>query len=377
LNGTRTFTVGDSTAATNDLTVSAVIQDGSGASGLVKSGAGTLFLGATNTFTGGITLNAGTLAISVGGGLGAPTATANAASPAQITFAGNSTFQIGNNNLLNTRPLLINPGVTATIDTGTGNTVSGIAGVISGSGNLTKIGSSTLSLTGANTYSGTTSVNGTGVLAVANSGSGGRLTATSAITVNSGATLLLSGAGSADRINNAANVSLGSTGNNTLAAAGGAKEGSAATVTGGTPTGTNAFGIGILNVLAASTLDFDTATNGNMLVFNGFSDPSNATVTVTNWTNAAFNGTTNSGLSSDDRLVFSQNMSAFLSRFDFGLGAGVGVSEINLGGTYYEVGIAAVPEPSTWLAAGLLLILLGYRERKMIGAILKRVTHSH
>ena len=294
LNGTRTFNVGDSSAATNDLTVGAVIQDGSGSSGIIKNGAGTLFLNATNTFSGGITLNAGTLGISVGGSLGAATAVANAASPAQITFGGNSTFQIGNNNLLNTRPLLINPGVTATIDTGTGNTAGGVQGVISGSGNLVKIGSSPLSLTGVDTYNGTTLVSGAGVLAV---GSGGRLTATSGITVNNGGTLLLSGSGTADRINNAANVSLGGTGNNTVAAAGGAKEGSAATVVGGTPSGTNAFGIGVLNVLAASTIDFDSASNGNLMVFNGFSGLS--TVTVTNWTNVDFNGTTNSGLSTD------------------------------------------------------------------------------
>ena len=263
-----------------------------------------------------------------------------------------------------------------TLGTGAGTYAGTITDNTVGGGTLalTKSGSGTLIFTGADSYSGATIVNGTGKLEIRNDSSttGGQLTSTTAITVNNGGTLLLSGAGSADRINNAAGVNLGSTGNNTVAVAGGAKEGSAATVVSGTPSGTNAFGLGIFSLSAASTLDFDSASNGNLLVFNGFSGSS--TVAVTNWTNADFNGTTNSGLTTDDRLVFSQNMSSFLSLFDFGSGAGVGVSEINLGGTYYEVGFSptAVPEPSTFIAAGLLLGLLGYRERRRIGATWKK-----
>ena len=85
---------------------------------VTKDGAGTLSLNATNTFSSGVILNGGILAISGGGSLGNATASADAASSPQIDFTGNSTLQIGGNSLFNTRPLKIESGVTATIDTG-------------------------------------------------------------------------------------------------------------------------------------------------------------------------------------------------------------------------------------------------------------------
>lgn len=57
---TRTFTVGDSSAAASDLQINAIC---SGAVGLIKDGSGTLRLGGTNTYTGTTTVNAGTLAL--------------------------------------------------------------------------------------------------------------------------------------------------------------------------------------------------------------------------------------------------------------------------------------------------------------------------
>ena len=60
LLGNRTFTVGDSSAATQDLTISAIIRDGDGTPRvLTKRGSGTLSLSAANTYTGGTVVSQG------------------------------------------------------------------------------------------------------------------------------------------------------------------------------------------------------------------------------------------------------------------------------------------------------------------------------
>jgi autotransporter-associated beta strand protein len=61
LNGNRNFIVNDSTAATADLTISAIIQDGSVSSGITKQNLGTMILSAVNTYTGTTAVNGGTL----------------------------------------------------------------------------------------------------------------------------------------------------------------------------------------------------------------------------------------------------------------------------------------------------------------------------
>jgi autotransporter-associated beta strand protein len=115
-----------------------------GSGGLVKQGAGTQILSGINNYTSGTTVSAGTL-------------------------QGNSSSLQG----------AITNNAAVTFDQATAGTY---AGVMSGSGSLTKLGTSNLTLSGTNTYNGATTVSA-GLLTVNGS------IANSALTVNSGGTL--------------------------------------------------------------------------------------------------------------------------------------------------------------------------------------------
>ena len=254
--GTTTFDVADSAAgAAADLVVNAVLQnnkDGAAvavASGLVKAGVGTLTLPVKNTYTGGTTVNAGTLSL---------TSTANDGSSTigtgdlVINAAGTVICQTGDNQLGHTTAanipnVVINGGVlTASSPFGggmwikgitmTGGTVNGttglnpqnsansflttlaaattatvstpitnsktnyvitvadgapatdlqITGLISAGGGIQKEGPGTMELTNLNTYTGGTIVNG-GTLLLSAGGAVGTIRGT--LTVNTGATV--------------------------------------------------------------------------------------------------------------------------------------------------------------------------------------------
>jgi fibronectin-binding autotransporter adhesin len=135
--GTRTVSV-----SANMFTVGGSI---SGSGRLAKAGAGTLLLTGTNTYNGGTTVSAGTL-------------------------QGNTTSLQGD--ITNNAALVF--------DQATSGTYSGI---ISGTGSLKKQNSGTLTLSGANTYGGTTTVSAGNLLVNNTSGSG---TGTGAVAVNGG-----------------------------------------------------------------------------------------------------------------------------------------------------------------------------------------------
>ncbi|MHA3771838.1 beta strand repeat-containing protein [Verrucomicrobiota bacterium sgz303538] len=110
----------------NAVTINSVIaNNGTGPVSLAKSGTGTLVLTATNTYSGSSSIQGGTLEIGGAGSLG-------------------TTYDAGINN---NGSLLYNTSANSTLN-----------GVISGIGSVTKSGTSTLTLTGANTYSGGTNL---------------------------------------------------------------------------------------------------------------------------------------------------------------------------------------------------------------------------
>ena len=64
----------------------------------------------------------------------------------------------------------------------------------------------------------------------------------------------------------------------------------------------------------------------------------------------------------NERVLFSNSVSGVLGQISLN-GSLRGEQQVNFGGNnYYE--LTAVPEPSTWIAGGLLLGLLAYRERR-------------
>ena len=198
-----------------NITVAGVIS-GSGAA-LTKVGTGTLTLSSTNTFGGGTTVNAGTLTSAVAGGFGtgnvsvnptgttgtgADAATLNStgsiASAALVTVNTNSTFAIGTVNfngatptiggLTGTGSVVLNNSTGTALTVGsTNNLTSTFTGVISegtaGMGSLVKAGTGALTLSGANTYTGTTTISA-GTLQLGNGGVSGSLSGTTGITNN-------------------------------------------------------------------------------------------------------------------------------------------------------------------------------------------------
>ncbi|WP_333853213.1 autotransporter-associated beta strand repeat-containing protein [Leclercia sp.] len=135
-------------------------NDISGAGGVVKEGEGELTLAGTNTYAGGTTINAGTLAINADSKLGV--------SSGPLTFDGGTLkFLDGFEVIHSDRDITLN-NEGGTIDT---NGISSTIGqIMHGVGGLTKTGPGTLTLTGTNEYEGLTTLKG-GDLALKDAGS--------------------------------------------------------------------------------------------------------------------------------------------------------------------------------------------------------------
>jgi len=168
----------------------------SGARTLTKTGAGQLILGNANTFTGGVVLNAGTIAVGSSTALGGGGLTINAGTIGSVTstrtLANNVT--VGGNFALGLGAGGQSINLNGTTDLGnavrsiTLNNSATFNGIISNGGlNVTDpLGTRTLTLAGDNTYSGGTTIN-SGTLRVNNTTGSG--TGSGNVTIAAGAAL--------------------------------------------------------------------------------------------------------------------------------------------------------------------------------------------
>ncbi|MBB6428191.1 T5SS/PEP-CTERM-associated repeat protein/autotransporter-associated beta strand protein, partial [Sphingopyxis sp. JAI128] len=162
LTGADAFVrVGDGNPGDEGITAT-IAAELSGTARLVKDLAGTLVLTGTNSYTGGTAINGGTLSISsdanlgdaagglnLNGGTLNTTATFNSARGVDLTGVGTFATDIG--------------------------TTLTLSNVVSGAGTLTKEGTGSLILTGANTYAGGTTISA-GTLQIGNGGTTGSIT---------------------------------------------------------------------------------------------------------------------------------------------------------------------------------------------------------
>ena len=218
-SGAHTFTIGDSTNATDDLAISAIV---SSTGSISKAGAGALTLSGVNTFNGGLTLSAGTLNVANNSALGSGTLTLGGgtltASGAARTLANPVSFTVatalgGTNALTFTGDFSQTGSLTLTASNtalttfsgtnfiladnnqprtltlnGAGNVaISSIVQDGSGSGadGLTYSGTGSLTLSGTNTYTGLTTVSA-GTLRATTAGALGTNVTATALTLSGG-----------------------------------------------------------------------------------------------------------------------------------------------------------------------------------------------
>jgi fibronectin-binding autotransporter adhesin len=170
---TSTLVVGDNNTSS---TFTGSISQTAGTVALTKVGSGTLTLSGTNTYSGGTNVSAGTLSLLTTTAKPS-TGTISVAAGATLSFGvtGANPFTAGEvNSLFTNTPLVgvtMNAASLVGIDTTGGDFTFGTS-VASTTRGLNKLGSNTLTLTGANAYTGATTLTA-GTLSVATIGNGG------------------------------------------------------------------------------------------------------------------------------------------------------------------------------------------------------------
>jgi autotransporter-associated beta strand protein len=160
--GTGALSIGDSeTSFRIDPDVTARISAGIGGSGgLFKQDSGTLILSGSNSYGGATLIDGGTLRAEGGSAI---------ADGSAVSVSAGATFDVAANETVGSLAGGGNVVLGGTLTTGGDNGSTNFAGTLSGAGGLVKTGTGTMTLSGANSYGGTTTIqNGVLTLAAAN-----------------------------------------------------------------------------------------------------------------------------------------------------------------------------------------------------------------
>ncbi len=142
------------------LTLNGPLADTTTGGALIMSGPGTVVLSNANSYTGGTTLNGGTIQISNGSGIGSGALTVGSA-------AGTKTLSL-NNSLTLTNAITLSSALTVNSAAGTTNLLSGIISGTAATDTLDTVGTGTLRLSGVNTFAGGVHVANASTLRVEN-----------------------------------------------------------------------------------------------------------------------------------------------------------------------------------------------------------------
>jgi autotransporter-associated beta strand protein len=250
-----TLTVG-SGVATNAV-FDGVINQGAGTIALIKNGSGTQTLLNADVYSGGTTINQGTMAISNNAAFGT----------GSVAFSSNATIQaLGNLSLTNAFNVAV--GQAGTFDVQSFSVTN--TGSISGEGGLALAGSGTLVLTAANSYSGGTVITSGTLSTVGNE----RLADNGNVSISDGGSLQLGGNETIAGLNGAGAASLGA---NTLSLASGSFSGAFSGTGNLYKTGSGTFTIsGVSTSYTGTTI----VNQGTVVVASGGSLPSSSSAQV-------------------------------------------------------------------------------------------------